>query len=148
MRRRDIVKLLLSIPVAGSLLRASLAWAEWNTEAFSAVKSEVALEKLFPGMSIEESKQITIGVHDLVENGAVVPVKINSDLAGVTSISIVVEKNPNPLIAHFELSPKCRAFVATRIKVGAPSELVAIVKSNGKLYKASKYVEVVEGGCS
>ena len=40
MRRRDIVKLLLSIPVAGSLLRASLAWAEWNTEAFSAVKSE------------------------------------------------------------------------------------------------------------
>ena len=99
-------------------------------------------------MSIEESKQITIGVHDLVENGAVVPVKINSDLPGVTSISIVVEKNPNPLIAHFELSPKCRAFVATRIKVGAPSELVAIVKSNGKLYKASKYVEVVEGGCS
>ena len=112
------------------------------------MKSDVALEKLFPGMSIADSDQITIGVHDLVENGAVVPVKINSDLPDVSSISIVVEKNPNPLIAHFELSPRCRAFVATRIKVGAPSELVAIVKSKGQLYKTSKYVEVVEGGCS
>ena len=136
------------MPVAGSLLRASALWAEWNSEAFSAVKSEIALEKMFPGMSISDSDQISIGVHELVENGAVVPVKINSDLPDVSSISIVVEKNPNPLIAHFELSPQCRAFVATRIKVGAPSELVAIVKSGGQLYRASKYVEVVEGGCS
>ena len=148
MRRRNIVKLLLSLPLTGTLLKSAIAWADWNSEAFSAVKSDVALEKLFPGMSIADSDQITIGVHDLVENGAVVPVKINSDLPDVSSISIVVEKNPNPLIAHFELSPRCRAFVATRIKVGAPSELVAIVKSKGQLYKTSKYVEVVEGGCS
>ena len=135
------------MPLAGGLLRSAAARAEWDTGAFSAVKSEVALAELFPGLSISESERIDIGVHDLVENGAVVPIKINTDLSEVSSISIVVEKNPNPLIAHFELAPQCRAFVATRIKIGTPSDVLAIVKSGDRLFSRRTFVEVVEGGC-
>ena len=53
----------------------------------------------------------------------------------------------NPLIAHFDLSPQCKAFIATRIKVGAPSDIIAIVQSGDKLYSKRKFIEVIEGGC-
>ena len=86
-------------------------------------------------------------MHDLVENGAVVPIKVNTDLPNVVSITILVEKNPNPLIANFNLTPACAGFVATRIKVGEPSNITTVVKSNDKLFSKSKFVEVVEGGC-
>ena len=93
------------------------------------------------------SDAIKIGVHEVIENGAVVPVKIDTDLPAVQSISIFVEHNPNPLIAHFDLSPECKGFIATRIKMNQPSDIIAIVQSDGKLYSKRKFVEVVEGGC-
>ena len=88
-----------------------------------------------------------MGVHGLVENVAVVPVKIKIDLRNVESITILVEKNPIPLIANFNMTPECAGFVATRIKVGETSTITVIVKSDGKLFSTKKFVEVIEGGC-
>ena len=147
MKRRQLVKYLITVPVLGNLLRSVAALADWNVDAFSAQTEIDALQKFFPGREIITSDAIKIGVRDLVENGAVVPVKINTELPAVQSISILVEKNPNPLIAHFDLSPECKGFIATRIKVGAPSDIIAIVQSAGKLYSKRQFVEVVEGGC-
>ena len=147
MNRRQLVKALLATPLLGSLFRSAAVMANWNIEAFRKTTEKEALESFFPGREILESDAISIDAHELVENGAVVPVKIKSDLPEVSGISILVALNPNPLIAHFELSPVCRAFVATRIKIGAPSDIIAVVESAGKLYSKRKFVEVVEGGC-
>lgn len=152
MQRRYFIKLLAgtgAVMMSGLdlLLRPLLAVTARNKPAFSAGKLDEAMLQLFNGEPITASDAIAIGVHDLVENGAVVPVKINSNLPDVDSISIFVEKNPNPLIAHFKLNPRCEAFVATRIKIQFPSDLMAVVRSGGKLYKTTKFVEVVEGGC-
>lgn len=148
MKRRFLLRLL---PLAGGialLFRPLLAAAGWNTTAFMATTEKDALDALFPGTAIEPSGAIRIETHDVVENGAYVPVQIESTLPDVDLISIVVERNPNPLIAQFELSPRCRAFVATRIKVGEPSDVAAVVRSRGRLFSARRFVEVVEGGCS
>ncbi len=147
MNRRALVKTLLATPIVASLLKSAAVFANWNIEAFTKTTEKDALESFFPGREIIESDAITIDVHDLIENGAVVPVKIKADLVAVSGISILVEHNPNPLIAHFDLSPECRPFVATRIKIGDPSDIVAVVEAEGKLYSKRKFVEVVEGGC-
>ena len=147
MKRRQFVKQLIALPVLGGLLKSVAALAEWNIEAFAADTESEALDVFFPDREVIASDAIKIGVHDLIENGAVVPVKIETTLPAVQSISILVEKNPNPLIAHFDLSPECKGFIATRIKVGAPSDIIAIVQSEGRLYSKRKFVEVVEGGC-
>ena len=76
-----------------------------------------------------------------------VPVSVQTSLANVESIAIVVEKNPSPLAAQFELSPSIKGFVSTRIKMGTTSNVVAVVKADGKLYSASKEVKVTIGGC-
>ncbi len=146
--RRVFLKTLLAYTGLGALLKPVFAWAEWNIDAFSADSETGALAAFFPGRKITSSNAIIIGVHDVVENGAVVPIKVNTELPSVLSITILVEKNPNPLIAHFDLSPECKGFIATRIKIGEPSDVVAVVQSDGQLYATRKFVEVVEGGCN
>lgn len=146
--RRHFLKVFLAgTTVLTGLLRPVLGLAARNREAFSADSEADALAAFFPGETITHSNAIEIDVHSLVENGAVVPVKINSELPTVRSITILVEKNPNPLIASFNLSPECKAFIATRIKMDQPSDIVAVVRSEHKLFSARKFVEVVEGGC-
>lgn len=129
------------------LLQPLVALAKRNTEAFQAGTESDALAQLFPDREIMPSTKIVIGVHDLVENGAVVPVSIETSLPGVSSISVLADKNPNPLIARFNLTPPCQGFIATRLKVAEPSNIVAVVESDGKLYSARKFIEVVAGGC-
>ena len=147
MNRRQLVKYIIAFPVLGNLLRSAAALAEWNVDAFAAGTEREALDVFFPNREIIPTEAIKISVHDVIENGAVVPIKIETGLPAVQSISILVERNPNPLIAHFDLSPECKGFIATRIKVGQPSDIIAIVQSEGKLYSKRKFVEVVEGGC-
>lgn len=146
--RRHFLKVLLAgTAVLTGLVTPILALATRNREAFRADSEADALAAFFPGEMITTSDAIEIDVHSLVENGAVVPVKINSELPSVSSITILVEKNPNPLIASFNLAPECKAFIATRIKMDQPSDIVAVVRSENKLFSTRKFVEVVEGGC-
>ena len=148
MLRRDFIKLLTfcgSFFLSISPLRA---FAEWNRKAFSATGLDEALEEAFPGKEIAASDRIIINVHPVIENGAVVPIKISTSLPDANKIAIFVAKNPNPLIASFDLSAQCKGFVATRIKIGEPSKVIAVVQSGESLYKTDVFVEVIEGGCA
>ncbi len=149
MLRRDTLKYLASgsIVLLSGLLKPITALAKWNDDAFSAVDYDEAIAAYFSNQEIKESDQITIGVHSVVENGAVVPVKIKTDLPNIESITIFVDKNPNPLIANFDLFPSCVGFISTRIKIQQSSNIIATVKSDGKIFSTRKFIEVHEGGC-
>lgn len=140
---------LLAVLTTGitGLLQPLIAFAERNNKAFTAETEKDALTELFPGQAIVASDAIHIDVHDVIENGAVVPLSITTKLPAAESITILVEKNPNPFIAKFNLGPGCSGFVATRIKVAQPSDIIVIVQSRGKLYSTRKFVEVIAGGC-
>ncbi|MDX2418046.1 MAG: thiosulfate oxidation carrier protein SoxY [Xanthomonadales bacterium] len=114
--------------------------------AFDADNSETVVKDLFDG-SIAESDQITLKVPDIAENGAVVPVTVSTTLADVESISVMVDNNPTPLVALFELSPQSIPDVSIRIKMGESSVVRTVVKAGGKFYSASKEVKVTIGGC-
>jgi sulfur-oxidizing protein SoxY len=95
----------------------------------------------------EPSDAINIKAPDIAENGAVVPITISTDMEGIESIALIAEKNPVPLVASFDLGTGAQGFVATRIKMGKTGDVVAVVKSGGKLYSARKGVKVTIGGC-
>ncbi|MGH8120430.1 MAG: thiosulfate oxidation carrier protein SoxY [Gammaproteobacteria bacterium] len=150
--RRSFIKnslCLLGMVMAGmaGLLKPLVACAERNSKAFTAETEADAVSALFPDQNVLDGKAVQIDVHDVVENGAVVPLSITADLPDVQSITILVEKNPNPLIAKFNLGPGCSGFIATRIKVAEPSDIIAVVEAQGKLYSTRKFVEVITGGC-
>ena len=149
MLRRDTLKYLVSgsIILVSGLLKPMAVLAKWNKAAFSAVDYDEAISAYFPDQEIKESEQITIGVHSVVENGAVVPVKIKTDLPNIESITIFVDKNPNPLIANFDLFPGCEGFISTRIKIQQSSNIIVMVKSDGAIFSTRIFIEVHEGGC-
>ena len=149
MLRRKFLKILTSTAAifASGLVAPTKAFAEWNQAAFSAKDFNTAINVYFPKQKIHESNQIKIEVYDEVENGAIVPVKVETSLQNVKAITIFADKNPNPLIANFDLSPNCIGFVSTRIKVSEPSNIIVVINSNEMLYMTKKFIIVHEDGC-
>jgi len=133
--------------VAATVLPFS-AMADWPKAAFEAKTVEDAIMALLGSPDTVASNAITIEVPEIAENGAVVPVKVNSTLPKVESITLIAEKNLIPLVAQFKFeSDVVQPFIATRIKMGETSNVVAVLKSEGKLYVARKEVKVTIGGC-
>jgi len=136
-----------SIAAIGALLALpKVLFAARPDQAFAATDGEAVIADLF-GETPATSNRVQLKIPDIAENGAVVPVTISTDLANVESISIVVDENPTPLAASFELGPKSLPRVSVRIKMGGTSQVRAIIKADGKLYSNTKEVKVTIGGC-
>jgi sulfur-oxidizing protein SoxY len=88
-----------------------------------------------------------VNTPDIAENGAVVPFTIQSKVPKTESIAILVEKNPSILAASFNIPEGTEPWVNTRVKMGQTSNVIALVKADGKYYYASKEVKVTLGGC-
>ena len=144
LQRRALIRSLFTAAAVMAVPRWLLA--SRPDAAFNADNAASVVSDLFDG-PITETDQVTLKVPDIAENGAVVPVTVSTSLADVESISVLVEKNPTPLVAIFELSPQSVPDISVRIKMGESSKVQTVVKAGGKLYSASKEVKVTIGGC-
>jgi sulfur-oxidizing protein SoxY len=133
--------------VSAGLLTPRMVLAAWPEKAFDAKSVDDGMNALFGSVDHKPSGDIKIKAPDIAENGAVVPITVSTSKSGVESISVMVEKNPSPLAANFNLADNTEGFVSTRVKMGKTSDLIAIVKSGGNLYSAKKQVKVTIGGC-
>lgn len=130
----------------GSDFLTRVAMAEWPAAAFDETEYEPALKGLIGDQELLEG-HVMIDAPEIAENGATVPVKVSTDLANVEWISILGDKNPRPWISRFYFHGKSKPFVSTRIKLRESSNIVAIVKADGKLYSNKSAVKVTAGGC-
>ena len=138
----------LGLAMAAGLFRPGSAWAQaWNKQAFE-VKSLADAVKAMGGADPVESKDIQFAnTPDIAENGAVVPFTIISKIPRTDQIALLVEKNPNILAANFAIPEGTEPWINTRVKMGQTSNVIALVKADGKYYYASKEVKVTLGGC-
>mgnify|MGYP001827734489 FL=1 len=137
----------IGMAVSTGLLTPRISLAAWSKEAFEATDVNGALNGLFGSSELAGSDKIKIKAPDIAENGAVVPVSVTTDISGASSISIIAEKNANPLAASFDLGPGTEGYVSTRIKMGKTASVIAVVKADGKLHSTGKEVKVTIGGC-
>ncbi len=136
-----------SMIATGGLLASPKANAEWLAETTSTNILQQTLKRLFKDRKIIESDKIDIRIPKTAENGAAVPIPVTSSLNNVESIAILVEKNPIPLAAKFELSPDLEPFVSARLKIAESSAVAVIVETNEGFYSAGEKVIVTLGGC-
>jgi len=129
---------------AGLITKAEAA--TWNKAAFEA-KTIADVEKVLGASGIQESDQVSLRAPDIAENGAVVPVGIQSDLEGITEAAILVKENPSALAAMFVMPAGAKPNVTTRVKMGQTSDVIAMVKSGDKWLMATKEIKVTLGGC-
>ena len=138
----------LGLAMVAGLFKPGSAWAQasWNKAAFETKTLNDAVKAMGGGTAVE-SKDITITSPDIAENGAVVPFTMASKLPKTESMALLVEKNPNIVAASFAIPDGTEAWVNTRVKMGQTSNVIALVKADGKFYYTAKEVKVTLGGC-
>lgn len=123
-------------------------WPKRPRGAFSQEALAPTFDALFGQREITDSDKIRVLAAELAENGAVVPVKVETDFEIARSITLIASKNPVPLVAQFSFSELVKPFVATRVKLAESSEIIAVIETEDGLYQARRFVEVTIGGCS
>ncbi|MEI6721280.1 MAG: thiosulfate oxidation carrier protein SoxY [Betaproteobacteria bacterium] len=149
-KRRETLKagagLLALLAAAGIISPGEAHAADWNKAAFEGKTMQDALKAL-GASGPANSTDIVIRAADIAENGAVVPVGVESKIPGTQSISILIDKNPSALAASFDIPAGTDPLITTRVKMGQTSDVYALVKANGKFFVAKKEIKVTLGGC-
>ena len=150
--RRTFLKGAVALSVAGLAATAgvlhapSVLAAEYPTDAFGAKKIDDALKALYGSSQVAASDAIKLKTPPVAENGAVVPITIDTKLPNVESIAILVEKNNQPLVTAVNMSG-ADSYFSTFIKMAQTSDVHVVVKAGGKLYGAKAAIKVTAGGC-
>jgi len=132
--------------LVGTGLFPQLALA-YSTQAFGAKTIHDALAALGAG-ALSESGDVTLTGPDIAENGAVVPFAFSTTLPGVRRLLLLVEKNPVPLIALFNVSAAVEPAFSIRAKLAQSSGVYAVaVMEDGRALYARKEVRVTLGSC-
>lgn len=150
MKRRVFLKGVLT--AGGAVLAGTLVprvvLASWPAPAFDADSLDQATKDLFQGESVTKSGKISFPeLPTLAQDARSVPINIATTLPDVSRITLMIAKNPHPLAATYLLSPHVEPKLSMRVKMAKTTDVIAIVKSGGKLYSAKKTVKVTIGGC-
>ena len=111
--------------------------------------------RAFTGTAPINSGKVELVLPALVENGNSVPLTVNvahwmEQNDYVKTIAIFNEKNPQPNVAIFHLTPRAgRASVSTRIRLGDSQKLTAIAQlSDGSFWSDEAEVIVTLPACA
>jgi sulfur-oxidizing protein SoxY len=111
--------------------------------------------EVFHDKPIKDGTQIiSLDAPVRAEDAALVPMKLTillppDDPRKVKSITLVIDENPAPVAARFEIGPKAQInTIATRVRVNQYTNVHAVAElSDGSLYAVMRYVKAA-GGCS
>jgi len=139
--RGTVSSAMLSVAVAAGVLRPRPAVA-------SGMKNNMpdtfrALQTSNPAFT----NAIRIKAPDIAVDGASVFIDISCALPEVDSLFVFVDRNPQPLIATFQIAPEVLPALQMRIKVSKTAQVWVVARSAGQFYKTAKTVKVTIGGC-
>jgi len=127
--------------------RVTAAQAGWNQAAFGG-KTLDDIVRALGGSGYAPTRDVSWGATpEIAENGAAVQVSVSSAIPKTQAIAIVIEKNPGPLAAQFEVPPGTDPAIVTRFKMAQTSNVHAVVKADGKYFVATREIRVTFGGC-
>ena len=150
--RREALKGGAGMGVYGAMLALGMispgtAQAQAAMQAAFQAKGIPDTLKALGAAGATESADSSIVSPDIAENGAVGPVGVNSKIPNTDMVALLVDKNPNALAGAYQFMDGGVADVNMRVKMGQSSDVVAIVRADGKFYMAKKEIKVTLGGC-
>ena len=137
----------IALAAGAGLLTPRAVMAAWPKAAFESKSLNEAIKLSNGSSSTTNSKDITLEVPDIAENGAVVSVTVKSKLPNTEKITVLVAENERPLAASYVLGKRTGGFVTSRVKMRKTSDVIAVVKAGNQLYSVKKPVKVTLGGC-
>ena len=146
--RRQFLSTLLKTGL-GCLL-ASLPFpigATWPGRLFAQQSFDQVLEQLNFSHDLRHSDRLQIQIPENAEDGASVPMQVYSDLTDISSMRILVEKNPTPLILQWQIPAGVLPFLSSRIKMAESCYVWLIAETEGGYWYNKRWVNVMKGGC-
>ncbi len=146
--RRDFLQAgaALSLAFAAGVLKpADVFGADWDGKMFDARTVAEAIRTLGGDVAVN-SEEVRLSGPEMVNSGFVVPVDMESRIAGTDLMLVVVQKNPIPVTAAFRIPADTVPSISTRIKMGETSTVYGIARANGKFYVGSTMIKVRAGG--
>lgn len=132
------------------LLARKVEAAAWFAQAFEAKQTTQVMAAL-KATAVPVSPDLLIDAPQKAENGAVVQVELTSKQAAgnVSSLRLLADANPTPLIASFELGKQVLPKLVTRIKLAQSGEVIALAQqASGQFQQQRRQVIVLEDGCA
>lgn len=123
------------------------AWAARNNAAFDTKALDEGIAAIGAAGAIE-TDQIVFRAPDIAENSAIVHLEIQSLLPDTRTIWLFAEKNPQPLVAQFDLLPGLEPYIAVRIKMADSAFLRVVVRAADRFYVVRRETKVTIGGCA
>jgi thiosulfate oxidation carrier complex protein SoxZ len=151
MQRRTVLKgwlALATLPLC--LVIQKVQAAAWFVQAFEAKHTAEVMTAL-QAQAVPVSQNIHIQAPQKAENGSVVQVEITGDQAAgsITTLRLLADANPTPLIASFELGKQVLPKLVTRIKLAQSGDLIALIQQkDGQFQQQRRSVVVLEDGCA
>lgn len=132
------------------MVSRKLQAATWFTQAFEAKQTEQVMAAL-NAKAVPVATDLQIEAPQKAENGAVVQVELTSHqpAGSVSSLRLLADANPTPLIASFQLGKQVLPKVITRVKLAQSGEVIALAQlANGQFQQQRRQVVVLEDGCA
>jgi thiosulfate oxidation carrier complex protein SoxZ len=161
MQRRTVLKgwlALATLPLC--LVIQKVQAAAWFVQAFEAKHTAEVMSAL-QAKAVPLSPNIHILAPQKAENGAVVQVEIaitqtandqaasNQAAGNISTLRLLADANPTPLIASFELGKQVLPKLVTRIKLAQSGDLIALIQqTGGQFQQQRRAVTVLEDGCA
>ncbi|HSI27720.1 MAG TPA: thiosulfate oxidation carrier complex protein SoxZ [Methylophilus sp.] len=149
--RRTLLKGLLALATLPLwMLVQKVQAATWFAQAFDAKQTSEVMAAL-QATAVTVSQNIQIEAPQKAENGAVVQVEISStqSAGSISTLRLLADANPTPLIASFELGKQVLPKLVTRIKLAQSGELIALIQqAGGQFQQQRRSVIVLEDGCA
>lgn len=144
--RRRLLRLAVGLVAGLALPWRALAVAR-NRPAFDARVLDEALAAA--GVAdAEPTDALLLRAPDIAENSALVHVEIESRLPRTEVLWLFAERNPQPLVAQFDLLPGMEPFLAVRIKMNESAHLRVVARAGGRHYFVRRETKVTLGGCA
>jgi sulfur-oxidizing protein SoxY len=142
--------LALAIGLSAGALAQSPAPPDASRDPWPSLVSD-----LFQGRSMQNGEGlISLEAPYRAEDAALVPMTLgfalpSGDVRQVKKITLVIDQNPAPMAASFEIGPNSGVTsIVTRLRVNDYTNVHEVAElSDGKLYVVQKYVKAA-GGCS
>lgn len=136
--------------LALSALPANLSaddYRKMKPKAWEAHNVDGAIKALYGNKKLTESKKIKLKLPKVAANGGAVPVKFSTSLNAKT-VALFQDANPEAAVAVYTVGKYDMTDYEVRIKMAKSGTITVVVEgTNGKLYVASKSLEVAAGGC-
>jgi sulfur-oxidizing protein SoxY len=90
---------------------------------------------------------ILLRAPEIAVDGANVFIDFSCALPEVDALIVFVDRNPQPLVAAFQIAPEVVPALQMRVKVAQTAQVWVVARSAGQFYKTARTVKVTAGGC-